>query len=62
MGRRRAQVLHSRAMKMLFTVIRDKRTSQREYVAAADRLMAMLAVRGRAAAGRDRRARGGLST
>ena len=32
----RAQVLHSRAMKMLFTVIRDKRTSRMFVVTASE--------------------------
>ena len=41
-----AVVLDSPAITMLFTIIRDKRTTQRDYVGASDRLMAMLAEEG----------------
>lgn len=41
-----AEVLSSRAITMLFTIIRDKRTTQRDYVQASDRLMAILAEEG----------------
>lgn len=42
----KAEVLSSRAFTMLFSIIRDKNTNQRDYVIAADRLMAMLAEEG----------------
>ena len=41
-----AVVLDSPAITMLFTIIRDKRTTQRDYVGASDRLMAILAEEG----------------
>ena len=41
-----AVVLDSPAITMLFTIIRDKRTTQRDCVGASDRLMAMLAEEG----------------
>jgi uracil phosphoribosyltransferase len=41
-----AEVLSSRAITMLFTIIREKSTTQRDYVTAADRLMAILAEEG----------------
>ena len=41
-----AEVLESRAMRMLFTTIRNKRTNQRDYVQASDRLMSILAEEG----------------
>ena len=40
------EVLSSRAITLLFTIIRDKRTTQRDYVAASDRLMTLLAEEG----------------
>jgi len=38
-----AEILESKAMRMLLTTVRNKATTQRAYVAAADRLCAMLA-------------------
>lgn len=42
----KVEVLESRAITMLMSIIRDKATTQRDYVAAADRLMAILAEEG----------------
>lgn len=42
----KAEVLSSRAITMLFSIIRDKKTTQRDYVNASDRLMAILAEEG----------------
>jgi len=41
-----AELLSSPAITMLFTIIRDKRTTQKDYVQASDRLMAILAEEG----------------
>lgn len=41
-----AELLSSRAITVLFTTIRDKRTTQREYVHCSDRLMNILAEEG----------------
>jgi len=43
---RKAEVLSSPAIKMLMSIIRDKKTTQVDYVNAADRLMALLAEEG----------------
>jgi uracil phosphoribosyltransferase len=43
---KKAEVLSSPAVTMLLSVIRDKNTSQKEYVAYADRLMNLLAEEG----------------
>jgi uracil phosphoribosyltransferase len=42
----KAEVLSSRAITMLMSIIRDKATTQLDYVAAADRLMTILAEEG----------------
>ena len=41
-----AELLSSRAITLLFTIIRDKNTTQRDYVTASDRLMNILAEEG----------------
>ena len=42
----KAELLSSRAITMLFTTLRSKSTTQRDYVNAADRLMSILAEEG----------------
>jgi len=42
----RAELLSSRAITMLFTILREKSTTQRDFVSSADRLMTILAEEG----------------
>lgn len=42
----KAEVLESRAIRMLFTIMRNKTTTQKDYVAASDRLLTILAEEG----------------
>lgn len=51
----KAEVLSSRAITMLFTTIRDKATTQKDYVIAADRLMNLLAEEGLARMAKPKR-------